>query len=256
MRLKHHRFRFGLIGNLKVLLCRIFGHRVNNDPAGFTCQRCRLAYEEIYYPEDYWKEMIQFMKPKPENVVTKELVAELVDELMKHTWFPSTEHQVDLFERCAPYLDIPEMPESLNHPPIFPRRGAVEDSSPILDGSEMIGEETVDEYLDRIVAQKGKENPFDTAKNVLDGMLGIGGIPSNEEFCEELIARLCDAFGLADFTGLKWKEGAPEQEGWYIWVDKHYPTRTLGYWEPRTFWPSAILYHIGPIPPVPQNDAE
>lgn len=97
MRLKHHRFRFGLIGNLKVLLCRIFGHRVSDDPTGFACQRCRLAYEEIYSP-GYWKAMIEWMKPKPENVETKEIVSALVDELMKHTWFPSTEHQVDLFE--------------------------------------------------------------------------------------------------------------------------------------------------------------
>lgn len=45
MKLKHHRFRFGLIGNQKVLLCRIFGHRVSDDPTGFACQRCGLAYE-------------------------------------------------------------------------------------------------------------------------------------------------------------------------------------------------------------------
>lgn len=233
MKLKHHAFRFGLIGNLKVLLCRIFGHRVSDDPAGFTCQRCRLAYEEIYYPEDYWKEMIQFMKPKPENVVTKELVAELVDELMKHTWFPSTEHQVDLFERCAPYLDIPEMPESLNHPPIFPRRGAVEDSSPILDGSEMIGEETVDEYLDRLV------------KEASPSWQGV----DPQQFMDEV--RGCNA-------GLGWKKGAPDTSWNYLIVTTICRSPYPEQYDPgdKEWELTKILWHIGPIPPVPHNDAE
>jgi hypothetical protein len=163
MKLKHHKFRFGLIGNLKVLLCRIFGHRVSEDPIGFACERCNLAYEEIYSP-GYWKAMIEWMKPKPENVETKELVSALVDELMKHMWFPSTEHQVDLFERCAPYLDIPDMPQSLNHPPIFPERET------ILDDSEPNFESIV--------------------KDIAEGMIGIGGIPSANEFYSEFDFRL------------------------------------------------------------------
>ena len=53
-KMKYHRYRFGLIGNFKVLLCRIFGHRLNNNPGFHWCGRCGLAYEECYYPEDYW----------------------------------------------------------------------------------------------------------------------------------------------------------------------------------------------------------
>lgn len=52
-KLRHHRFRFGFLGNLKVLICRIFGHRINNDKNYHSCQRCRLAYEEIY--ENYYE---------------------------------------------------------------------------------------------------------------------------------------------------------------------------------------------------------
>lgn len=222
MKLKHHRFRFGLIGNLKVLLCRIFGHRVSDDPTGFTCQRCRLAYEEIYSP-GYWKAMIEWMKPKPENVETKEIVSALVDELMKHTWFPSTEHQVDLFERCAPYLDIPEMPESLNHPPIFPRRGAVEDGFEVTEG------QTVDEYLDRLV------------KKASPSWQGV----DPQQFLDEARGRN---------AGLEWKKGAPPEDGWYIWADKRYLTQTYAHWDPETYRPTSVLCHIGPIPPVPQND--
>ena len=47
--LLHHRFRFGIKGNFKVLRCRIFGHRVSNDPSLHCCERCGLAYEEIYH---------------------------------------------------------------------------------------------------------------------------------------------------------------------------------------------------------------
>jgi hypothetical protein len=35
-------------------MCRLFGHRLNNDPGHHWCGRCGLAYEEIYYPQDYW----------------------------------------------------------------------------------------------------------------------------------------------------------------------------------------------------------
>lgn len=55
MKLKHHTFRFGLIGNLKVLLCRIFGHRVLIDEAGLspahqgdTCPSCGAPDEEAF----------------------------------------------------------------------------------------------------------------------------------------------------------------------------------------------------------------
>lgn len=51
-KLLHHSFRFGLKGNLRVLLCRIVGHRLNNKKDHGWCGRCRLAYEEIYSNSD------------------------------------------------------------------------------------------------------------------------------------------------------------------------------------------------------------
>lgn len=56
----YHKFnlkRFGLIGNLKILLCKVFGHRVGKTPTVQCCARCGLAYEEIYFPEDYFGQM-------------------------------------------------------------------------------------------------------------------------------------------------------------------------------------------------------
>ena len=52
--MKHHKFRFGIKGNIKVLFCRIFGHKLNNNPQNLWCERCGLAYEEIYHPSDYY----------------------------------------------------------------------------------------------------------------------------------------------------------------------------------------------------------
>jgi hypothetical protein len=57
----YHRFRFGWFpwkkrNNFKVLLCKIFGHRLNENPSHPWCERCGLAYEECYYPRDYYTE--------------------------------------------------------------------------------------------------------------------------------------------------------------------------------------------------------
>jgi hypothetical protein len=57
----YHRLRFGWNplkegNNFKVLLCRIFGHRLNEDPSYHWCGRCGLAYEECYFPKNYWEE--------------------------------------------------------------------------------------------------------------------------------------------------------------------------------------------------------
>ena len=54
--MKYHQFRFGFWGNLKVLMCRIVGHRINEDPSHHCCERCGLAYEECYFPKDYYQE--------------------------------------------------------------------------------------------------------------------------------------------------------------------------------------------------------
>lgn len=58
--MKYHRLwqwrRFGLIGNIKIIICRIVGHRLNENPAHGWCERCGLAYEECYRPLDYFIE--------------------------------------------------------------------------------------------------------------------------------------------------------------------------------------------------------
>ena len=54
--MQYHRYRFGFIGNIKVLLCKIFGHRLNEDPKYAWCERCNLAYSECYYPKNYAEE--------------------------------------------------------------------------------------------------------------------------------------------------------------------------------------------------------
>ena len=56
-KMKYHKFRFRFKKNIKVLICRIFGHRINNNPEFEWCERCGLAYEECYYPKNYYKIM-------------------------------------------------------------------------------------------------------------------------------------------------------------------------------------------------------
>ena len=52
--MQYHRYRLGLKGNIKVWLCKLVGHRINENPADHWCERCGLAYEECYYPDDWW----------------------------------------------------------------------------------------------------------------------------------------------------------------------------------------------------------
>lgn len=53
----YHKFRFKSIKeNWNVLICKIFGHRINENPAHHWCERCGLAYEEAYYPLYYYKD--------------------------------------------------------------------------------------------------------------------------------------------------------------------------------------------------------
>ena len=53
MKVNHHKFRFGIRGNFRVLICRIFGHKLNSNYEHHWCERCGLAYEEIYHPKNY-----------------------------------------------------------------------------------------------------------------------------------------------------------------------------------------------------------
>ena len=52
--MKYHKLRFGLKKNIKIIVCRIFGHRINKNPKHEWCERCGLAYEECYYPLKYY----------------------------------------------------------------------------------------------------------------------------------------------------------------------------------------------------------
>lgn len=60
--MKHHKFRFGIIGNIKVLICRIFGHRLNDNQHYEWCQRCGLAYSEIYHKQIFKQAEDKFNK--------------------------------------------------------------------------------------------------------------------------------------------------------------------------------------------------
>lgn len=46
--LVHHNYRFGLKNNFKVFICRLFGHRINDNKKFEWCNRCGLAYFDIY----------------------------------------------------------------------------------------------------------------------------------------------------------------------------------------------------------------
>jgi hypothetical protein len=51
-KVNHHKFdlhRFGIIGNLKILLCKLVGHRLNEIEDHSWCGRCGYCYEDIYY---------------------------------------------------------------------------------------------------------------------------------------------------------------------------------------------------------------
>ena len=44
------------IRNIDTLVCRLFGHKLNNNPSNNWCGRCSLSYEEIYHPKNYYVE--------------------------------------------------------------------------------------------------------------------------------------------------------------------------------------------------------
>ena len=56
--LMHHHYRFGFRKNFKVWICRVFGHRINNEVKDKWCERCGLFYGEIYYKQENWAEHI------------------------------------------------------------------------------------------------------------------------------------------------------------------------------------------------------
>lgn len=58
---------------LRRLGCVLFGHKVNNNPSHKWCGRCVLAYEELYYPLDYFKANLH-VKAFVTHSVTEELM--------------------------------------------------------------------------------------------------------------------------------------------------------------------------------------
>jgi|GEM_PF-5432901 len=56
--MEYHSFKLsrGLRYNIRVFICKIFGHRINDDPSDYTCGRCKLSYEDCYYPKNYYIE--------------------------------------------------------------------------------------------------------------------------------------------------------------------------------------------------------
>jgi len=51
-KVNHHKFdlhRFGIIGNMKIALCKLVGHRLNEIEDHPWCSRCGYCYEDIYY---------------------------------------------------------------------------------------------------------------------------------------------------------------------------------------------------------------
>ena len=105
---------------------------------------------------------------------------------------------------------------------------------PILDGSEMIGEETLDEYLARIMKEASPSWQGVDQQQCLDEVRGRN-------------------------AGLEWKKGAPEKAGAYLIVTKKFrwPTYMDEYDPDHPLWGrDKLLWHIGPIPPAPKSDEE
>lgn len=86
-KLLYHRYKFGIKGNIKVLLCRTFGHRLSEDKNYECCHRCGLAYSEIYYNQrntDYISKGIKFkvLKDK-ERKLYKSITYKDIDKASK-----------------------------------------------------------------------------------------------------------------------------------------------------------------------------
>lgn len=47
--MRYHQLSFSksLPTNLNILLCRVFGHPITEDPEGYACPRCDMIYSEI-----------------------------------------------------------------------------------------------------------------------------------------------------------------------------------------------------------------
>lgn len=56
--LMHHNYEFGFKQNIKVWICRNFGHEVNVKAEHKWCERCGLFYGEIYHKQEDWSEYI------------------------------------------------------------------------------------------------------------------------------------------------------------------------------------------------------
>lgn len=80
--MKYHKYRFGIWKNIKVWFCRTFGHQLNESPKNHWCERCGLAYEECYYPKDWWVEsgIVQVSKEEWPEYISNWIRKEAQDE--------------------------------------------------------------------------------------------------------------------------------------------------------------------------------
>ncbi len=118
----HHKFRFGLKGNFKVLLCRIFGHRINDKPNHHRCGRCGLAYEECYHPDDWHGKSgtNPYLSRLLRETIMRTQIAMPLDELDLKWWNEGTDHKQikgDFFFDIANFLGVDEyeMPDKQIH---------------------------------------------------------------------------------------------------------------------------------------------
>ncbi len=118
----HHRFRFGLKGNFKVLLCRFFGHRINNKPNHHWCERCGLAYEECYHPDDWHGKSgtNPYLSRLLRETIMRTQIAMPLEERDLKWWDEGTDHEKikgDFFYDIAHFLGVDEyeMPDKQIH---------------------------------------------------------------------------------------------------------------------------------------------
>ena len=65
------------------------------------------------------------------------------------------------------------------------------------------------------------ENHIDIVKDIADGMIGIGGIPSNEEFYAEFDMRVREALHIHGVVGRSEQLVCDECKGWGYTVDEN-----------------------------------
>lgn len=80
--------------------------------------------ERVNAIQETWQAMVA----NPDIHLSDEQIASLserldaaIAELWKTFGPPTREHEVGLFSQCAPYMNLPQLPEDIDHPPICDR---------------------------------------------------------------------------------------------------------------------------------------